>query len=62
VVEVLEVRQEVVADGVEVAVEAEAVVEAAGAEAGAMGAAADVSRTKIIVKPRDNRASRAGNK
>ena len=60
VVEVLEVRQEVVADGVAVA--AVAVVEAAGAEAGAMGAAVDVSPTKIIVKPRDNRASHAGNK
>jgi len=57
------VRQEVVvADGAAVAGVAEAVVEAAGAEAGAMGAAVDVSRTKIIVKPRDNRASHAGKK
>jgi hypothetical protein len=58
-VEVLEVRQEVVADGVEVAAVV-AVVEAAGAEAGAMEAAADASQTKIIAKPRGNRANHAG--
>jgi hypothetical protein len=57
---VVEVRQEVVADGVEVEAVVVAVVEAAGAEAGAMEAAADVSQTKIIAKPRGNRANHAG--
>jgi 2-hydroxychromene-2-carboxylate isomerase len=60
VVEVLEVRQEVVADGVEVAAVVVAVVEAAGVEADAMVAAVDASQTKIIAKPRGNRANHAG--
>jgi hypothetical protein len=57
---VVEVRQEVVADGVEVEAVVVAVVEAAGAEADAMVAAVDASQTKIIAKPRGNRANHAG--
>jgi hypothetical protein len=55
---VVEVRQEVAAGGVEVVGVAEAVVEAA--EAVAMVVGADVSQTRIIAKPRGNRANHAG--
>jgi hypothetical protein len=55
---VVVVRPEVVADGVEVAAEAEAVVEAV--EAVAMVVGEDVSQTRIIAKPRGNRANHAG--
>jgi hypothetical protein len=55
------VRQAVVAGGVEAVAAAVGGVEAA--EAGAMVVvvvAVDVSQTRIIAKPRGNRASRAG--
>jgi hypothetical protein len=55
---VVVVRPEVVADGVEVAAEAEAVVEAV--EAVAMVVGEDVSQTRIIAKRRGNRANHAG--